>query len=448
MPWFPTRAVTLPSSRLLPSYFLFLPSFVAHESSAERSRLVHIFLSLTQAMPLQTSRRTAVPIPVNPYPPPHLHPGQLVLCQYDTYPVWPAHIHVCESPYYKGLYYAELPTTSGQPTMAYHCYFPDDDTTAWIRHDLVVPFHPTFLPLIRVSATDTAFHSAQTNALGLAEAHYSRILSSLPPDHPLRLTLPSQHDRLKTAHMLGQWLLHHIHARRRPRLAMCELDYSAMLRDGRRLPHCLRSNLAPARMWLRQLLPSVCAQGTEDSEGENSGVDPDTLGARTRARAYAPDSGGTRVRGEDVVNDTPGGARQRRRRRVSNGMNGESTEVMTGSPHLGTVGGGGGGGFVSGVGSGTVCVSGAGASASGALGVRTVPVRWGDSTNGSDIVSEEAMLNVMGRYAEGASAGVYFQDDAVSSNMDSRREGEEAMAAAAPSVATAGGASGYRRRYR
>lgn len=191
--------------------------------------------------------------------------GDIVLCQYDAYPIWPAVIQKADEGHLSGKYRAVLPTTDNQVVLAYHCYFPDDDSSAWIRADLIVKFHPAFLPFIQVSQCST-FHVPQSLALQHATRQYqdftlinSTTATTICTAKHDPLSQENNGDRLTLVRMLGQWFLQSRNSLSLHASLQCvpQFTYESALKDRRKLPHVLRINLAPATLWPRNVLPPV-----------------------------------------------------------------------------------------------------------------------------------------------------------------------------------------------
>lgn len=68
-------------------------------------------------------------------------PLDMVLCVYTQYPVWPGLVKKSHQPEHRGQYAIRRHTNEG-PQLFYWIYFPDDGTSGWVRHDLVVKYHP------------------------------------------------------------------------------------------------------------------------------------------------------------------------------------------------------------------------------------------------------------------------------------------------------------------
>lgn len=207
--------------------------------------------------------------PTRRHTPANFYVGDLVLCQYDAYPVWPAVICKADDGSLTGKFRAVVPTSDGGTTTAYHCFFFDDDSSAWIRDDLIVKFHPSLVALVQVAPSEAAYYTAQMRALNQAQNRFSnsnttegRSAQSDP------LSASNDQDRLALALMLGQWFLHGNSMPSKPRLQIAEFCYDAAMMDGRKLPHCLRTKLAPARMWPRNVLAAVKVAG----QGEPSPI--------------------------------------------------------------------------------------------------------------------------------------------------------------------------------
>lgn len=185
-----------------------------------------------------------------------------MLCQYDAYPIWPAIICKDDDGSLKGKFRAVVSTSDGSSTTAYHCFFFDDDSSAWIRADLIVKFHPSLLPFVRVASTEVAYHTSQNLALSEAQQRYaSNAMNEARSAHSDPLSTDNDQDRIALVTMLGQWFLQGNLLATKPRLELVDFVYDAALADGRKLPHCLRTKLAPARMWPRIVLPAVRIAG-------------------------------------------------------------------------------------------------------------------------------------------------------------------------------------------
>lgn len=205
------------------------------------------------------------PLPPRQQIPPNFYVGDLVLCQYDAYPIWPAVIVKADDGNLKGKFRAVVPTATDGMTTAYHCYFSDDDSSAWIRADLIVKFHPNLIRFIRVAPSDFTFFAAQANALDEAKRRYADTVTSqahFTQTDPI--SAASDQDRIAVVTMLGQWFLQTTASTPTPcapRLDLISFSYEAALVDGRKLPHVLRSKLAPARMWPRAPLAAIKIPG-------------------------------------------------------------------------------------------------------------------------------------------------------------------------------------------
>lgn len=200
--------------------------------------------------------------------------GDLVLCQYDAYPVWPAVIQVSDEPPFAGLYRRRIVCVNRCAVVAFHCYFPDDDSAAWIQSDLIVAFHASFPLLVRVWKHHPELHASQSQALCAASERHRRLRSDSAQTQGHKEDVADEvrkpgyeqdasvADKLCVSSMLGQWLLKSCDTPYPEGLEVAPFDYEEMLRDGRKLPHVLRERLGPSRDWPRQVVPGLMEQGS------------------------------------------------------------------------------------------------------------------------------------------------------------------------------------------
>ncbi|CAN8077056.1 unnamed protein product [Agarophyton chilense] len=101
-------------------------------------------------------------------------PGDLVLCRYYNYPVWPAVVAATHQPASKGRYFTMRPTRSGDDAvMAYWVTFAGETVGGWIRCDCIVPYHPSYAAQIEVHS-QISIYKERRQALKVAELEYKK----------------------------------------------------------------------------------------------------------------------------------------------------------------------------------------------------------------------------------------------------------------------------------
>lgn len=197
--------------------------------------------------------------------------GDVVLTQYDRYPIWPACIVKAKSGPYRGLSRAVLLTENGELAEAYHCQFPDDNCCAWIRTELLALYHPKLVSIVKVSLTENAFGAAQHKAFQIADDLFkerklsitllpytkhlrSRTISGVKAesknDQYLELK-PSLVDKRAVRQQLCQFFLMADFGKKLQEKRIENFNYFKMLKDARCIPLLLREALGPAREWPR-----------------------------------------------------------------------------------------------------------------------------------------------------------------------------------------------------
>lgn len=115
--------------------------------------------------------------------------GDLVICRYSTYPYWPATIDQTHQTRHMGHYRCLQRTRAGDIVLAYWCTFSNEDTGGWVRHDRIVPYHPSIVEEIRLDSS-VDFSKEQRKAFKVMHDAYQRVPESsrlpapkkLPPD--------------------------------------------------------------------------------------------------------------------------------------------------------------------------------------------------------------------------------------------------------------------------
>lgn len=90
----------------------------------------------------------------------------IVLAIYSEYPVWPGVVKMCHQRGFKNMYTAAF-ETNGRSLLHYWVYFPDEDNAGWVRHDLLIRYHPTLADMVRKRAVGP-YREKQRQALMLA----------------------------------------------------------------------------------------------------------------------------------------------------------------------------------------------------------------------------------------------------------------------------------------
>ncbi|KAI0565027.1 leucine-rich repeat extensin-like protein [Gracilaria domingensis] len=99
-------------------------------------------------------------------------PGDLVLCRYFNYPVWPATIALSHQHASRGRYFTMRPTRNGDDAvMAYWVLFSGEEVGGWVRTDCLVPYHPRYAAKMQVPS-DVEIFKERRVALGVAAREY------------------------------------------------------------------------------------------------------------------------------------------------------------------------------------------------------------------------------------------------------------------------------------
>lgn len=147
--------------------------------------------------------------------------------------------------------------------------FPNDHSTAWVRADLIVKFHPDISSYVQVSAMSCEYASEQNIALDDAIKYYhDKLMNQAPasvlPPNPFPARNSPQSDAYKrgVVRLLGQWMLLTFNEFESPSLIVSgRFKYLDMVADGRKLPPVLRDNLAPFRYWPKKTVVPVHPDG-------------------------------------------------------------------------------------------------------------------------------------------------------------------------------------------
>ncbi|PXF48609.1 hypothetical protein BWQ96_01461 [Gracilariopsis chorda] len=102
-------------------------------------------------------------------------PGDIVLCRYFNYPVWPATVSRTHQPALRGRYFTMRPTRSGDDAiMAYWVIFSGERVGGWVRTDCLVPYNPMYAHRAQLPSTDPIHHD-QKRALSVAADEHSQV---------------------------------------------------------------------------------------------------------------------------------------------------------------------------------------------------------------------------------------------------------------------------------